>query len=42
VLQEDAEEAADIIRHEMEADGREYLICVPVIVEVNAEAVWEK
>ena len=32
VPQDDAEEAA----------GREYLTCVPVIVEVNAGAAWEK
>jgi DNA polymerase-1 len=42
VPQDDAEEAADIIRDEMEAAGREYLTCVPVIVEVNAGEAWEK
>jgi DNA polymerase I-like protein with 3'-5' exonuclease and polymerase domains len=36
-LQEKAEEAAGIIRDEMEAAGREYLTCVPVIVEVKSE-----
>jgi DNA polymerase I-like protein with 3'-5' exonuclease and polymerase domains len=30
------------IRDEMEADGREYLTCVPVIVEINAREAWEK
>lgn len=36
VPQEDAQEVADIIRDEMEAAGRKYLTCVPVIVEINA------
>ena len=42
VPQDDAEEATGIIRDEMEAAGREYLSCVPVIVEVNAGEAWEK
>jgi DNA polymerase-1 len=40
--QEDAEKATGIIRDEMEAAGREYLTCIPVIVEVNAGEAWEK
>lgn|GEM_PF-4236221 len=37
VPEEDAQEAADIIRDEMEAAGREYLTCVPVIIHMNNE-----
>jgi DNA polymerase I-like protein with 3'-5' exonuclease and polymerase domains len=42
VPEEDAQEVADIIRDEMEAAGREYLTCLPVIVEINAGEAWEK
>ena len=44
VPKDDAEEATGIIiiSDEMEAAGREYLTCVPVIVEINAGEAWEK
>jgi DNA polymerase I-like protein with 3'-5' exonuclease and polymerase domains len=42
VPKDEAEEATGIIRDEMEAAGREYLTCLPIIVEFNAGEAWEK
>jgi DNA polymerase I-like protein with 3'-5' exonuclease and polymerase domains len=42
VPKDDTEEAASIIKDEMDAAGREYLTSVPVVVEINAGEAWEK
>jgi len=42
VVGEQAEAAAQIIKEEMEAAGREFLKSVPVIVEVKVGEAWQK